>query len=106
MNICAFYGSKRRMRKGPYNETRRTTKYQNNWMRIQEASVVRPDGRRGTFGLVYMDASATVLALDSTLNVLLVREYKYALERETIEFISGGICSGEGVEEAGIRGIT
>ncbi len=103
MNFFRLYDFGKCMKKGPYNETGRKTKYKNNWMRIQEASVVRPDGRRGKFGLVYMGEGATVLALDRALNVLLVKEYKYALERETIELVSGGICPGENVEEAGIR---
>ena len=46
---------------------------------------------------------ATVVALDEEQNVFLVKEYKYAVERETIELISGGIDPGEEPVAAAIR---
>ncbi len=91
------------MKKGPFVETSRSTKYENRWLRVEETIVVRPDGSPGIFGLAHIGAGATVVALDAGGNVLLVKEYKYAVERETIELISGGIDAGETPVEAGLR---
>jgi hypothetical protein len=64
------------MKKGPFEETARTIKYQNSWIRVEEASVIRPNGEKGIFGLVHMKPGSTVLALDARERVLLIREQK------------------------------
>jgi ADP-ribose pyrophosphatase len=91
------------MKKGPFEETERTIKYLNSWIRVEEASVIRPNGEKGIFGIVYMTPGSTVLALDDHQRVLLIREYKYAVERETLELISGGVDEGEDPSAAALR---
>jgi 8-oxo-dGTP pyrophosphatase MutT (NUDIX family) len=90
-------------KKGPFDEISRTIEYENPWIRVEESRVVRPDGSSGTFGLVFARPGVTVVALDDQRNVLLVREYKLALERETIELVSGAIEDGEAPEAAALR---
>lgn len=89
--------------RGPFKEIHRSVKYRSDWMRLEEAAVIRPDGSSGSFGLVYMRPGATVVAVDESGNIILAREYKYALEKETVELISGGIEDGETPEEAAGR---
>ena len=91
------------MKKGPFEETARAIKYQNSWIRVEEASVIRPNGEKGVFGIVYMKPGSTVLALDGREQVLLSEEYKYAVDRETLELISGGIDEGETPSKAALR---
>jgi 8-oxo-dGTP pyrophosphatase MutT (NUDIX family) len=91
------------MKKGPFVETSRSTKYETAWLRVEEATVIRPDGSSGLFGLAHVVPGVTVVALDHAYDVLLVREYKYGVERETIELVSGAIDSGETPIEAGLR---
>jgi len=91
------------MKKGPFIETARTTLYETAWLRVEEAKVIRPDGAAGLFGLAHVVPGATVVALDDEQNIFLVKEYKYAVERETIELVSGGIDPGETPLEAAIR---
>ena len=88
------------MKKGPFEETARTIKYQNGWIRVEEASVIRPNGEKGIFGLVHMKPGSTVLALDARERVLLIREYKYAVERETLELGFGEVSRLEHGREA------
>jgi ADP-ribose pyrophosphatase len=91
------------MKKGPFEETARTIEYQNGWIRVEEASVIRPNGEKGIFGIVYMKPGSTVLALDERQRVLLIEEYKYAVERETLELVSGGIDENEDPSAAALR---
>ena len=65
--------------------------YENPWMKVREDLVVRPGGKDGMFGIVDMKDGVTVVALDTQNNVYLVREYAYAVERYTLECISGGM---------------
>src|SRR5690348_15777215 len=65
--------------------------YKNRWIAVREDKVIRPDGQPGVFGVVHMVAGASVLPMTDSGTVWLVREYKYAIERPSLEVISGGV---------------
>lgn len=77
--------------------------YTNPWIRVREDKVVRPGGREGIFGVVEMKAGSTVIALNSKKEAYLIKEYKYAIERDSIELMSGGIDEKETPLEAAKR---
>ena len=77
--------------------------YKNPWISVKEDKVVRPDGKDGIFGVVEMKPGVSVLPIDNEGNVYLTKEYHYAVERETIEAISGGIDNEEDNIEAAKR---
>ena len=91
------------MRKGPYEIQESREVYRNPYIRVREDRVVRPGGSPGVFGVVEMKAGSSVLALNTRGEAYLVREYKYAQERETLEVISGGIDEGESPLDAARR---
>lgn len=70
---------------------------------MREDHVTRPDGRPGVFGIVEMKAGSSVLALTAGGDALLVREFKYAVGRETLEVISGAIEERESPLDAARR---
>ena len=80
-----------RIKKGPWEVTGTKTVYQNPWLRVREDKVIRPDKKKGIFGVVEMKPGVSVLPIDNNGNVYLTKEYHYAVERITIEAISGGI---------------
>ena len=70
--------------KGPYEILSTRDVYRNPWIAVREDRVVRPGGAEGFFGVVEMKEGATVLALDPHQDVHLVREFKYAVERDSL----------------------
>jgi len=88
---------------GPFRVESSNTVYSNPWIRVREDKVTRPDGKSGVFGIVEMKAGSTVLALDEQMNAYVIREYKYGIERETIELMSGGIDGNETALDAAKR---
>ena len=80
---------------GPYKVLETQSIYQNKWLSVREDKVVHPGGNEGIFGIIEMKAGATVLALNEYNEVYLVREYKYAIEKYSIELMSGGLDDGE-----------
>lgn len=88
---------------GPYVVESTQTVYRNRWLSVREDHVTRPDGSPGLFGIVTMLAGSSIIAIDGAGCVLLVREYKYGVGRETLEAISGGIGPGESPLEAAKR---
>jgi 8-oxo-dGTP pyrophosphatase MutT (NUDIX family) len=89
--------------KGPYEFLSRREVYGNPWLELHEDRVMHPDGREGYFGVVRMQPGSTVLALSEGGDAYLVREYKYAVERESLELISGGLETEETPLEAAKR---
>src|SRR5688500_18030787 len=90
-------------RVGPYTVLSSEVQYQNPWIRVREDKVIRPGGSAGLFGVVEMVGGSSVLAIDHEDNVYLVREYKYAAGRDSLEVVSGAIDTGETPLEAARR---
>ncbi|MGH6928806.1 MAG: NUDIX domain-containing protein [Dongiaceae bacterium] len=89
--------------KGPYTVLSSELRYRNRWMIVREDQVIRPGGSAGLFGVVEMVGGSSVLAVDREENVYLVREYKYAVGRDSLEVVSGAIDAGETPLEAARR---
>jgi ADP-ribose pyrophosphatase len=69
--------------------------YRGRVMRLREDHVVLPRGSQAVFNVVEIRPGSTVLAMDEGRNVKLIREYKWAVDRPSVEAISGGIEDGE-----------
>src|SRR5215468_8202470 len=82
-------------RQGPYQLLASEPKYRNRWIALREDRVIRPGGSEGLFDVVEMTSGSSVLALDSDDKVFLVREYKYAIGRDSLEVVSGAMDEGE-----------
>ena len=73
--------------------TRISTKkvYENPWLSVREDSVIRPGGKQGIFGIITMKAGVTVIAIDEENNVITTNEFAYAIDKHSLEVVSGGI---------------
>jgi ADP-ribose pyrophosphatase len=58
-------------------------------------SVILPKGTPDTFEYVEIKNGASTLAMEENGDVWLVREWKYAIDRPSLEVVSGGIEPGE-----------
>ncbi|MDA0834912.1 MAG: NUDIX hydrolase [Planctomycetota bacterium] len=80
---------------GPWTIRDTKTVYCDPWINVTCDDVLRPDGNPGTFSVVHLKPGVTVLAIDENQTVYLTKEFHYAVGRETIECVSGGIEEGE-----------
>lgn len=69
--------------------------YSNPWFSVREDQVLRPDGQEGIYAVVEKGLAVGVLALDQSLDVYLVGQYRYPTERYSWEIIEGGAEPGE-----------
>lgn len=90
-------------RHGPWKIKGTTRKYGNEVLELLEDEVIKPDGKSGTYAYVKIKEGSAVLALDAEGSVYLAQEFRYALGRESIEVVGGGIDEGETAEEAAQR---
>lgn len=70
-------------------------------LRIDE--VVLPRGTHDTYEYVEIKPGASVLAMEENRDVWLVREWKYAIGRQSLEVVSGGIEADEDPGAAAVR---
>jgi 8-oxo-dGTP pyrophosphatase MutT (NUDIX family) len=64
--------------------------YDNHWLRLREDTVIRPDGREGTYSVVEMRPSVGILALNEADEVAMVTQWRYTLGRSSVEIPTGG----------------
>lgn len=83
------------LRKGLWQITHSSEKYQNPWIKVTEDQVIRPDGKPGIYGTIHIKKGVNILPLDDQGFVYLTEEYRYALERESVEVANGGIDEDE-----------
>lgn len=77
--------------------------YTDPWLSVRCDQVTRPDGKPGTHSVVTIKPGVSVLAIDDEQNVFLTDEFHYAIGRDSLETVSGGIDEGETAEQAARR---
>jgi ADP-ribose pyrophosphatase len=70
---------------------------------VNEDEVTRPDGSRGTYATVRLKDGVGVLAVDDEGRAYFAKEFRYAIGRESVEIVGGGVEEGESLEEAARR---
>ncbi|PIZ55640.1 hypothetical protein COY23_04525 [bacterium (Candidatus Torokbacteria) CG_4_10_14_0_2_um_filter_35_8] len=88
---------------GPWAIKKRVQKYKNPWIEVNEDQVIRPDGKPGIFGIVEQVGGVSVLPLDNKGFVYLTEEFRYAINRRSIEVVSGANKKGESALNAAKR---
>lgn len=76
---------------GPWTIEERRVVYEDPWLKVRCDSVVRPDGNPGTYSTVRIKPGVCVIAIDNDDILYLTKEFHYAVGRDTIEGVSGGI---------------
>ena len=80
---------------GPWTIHERSVVYTNHWIQVHEDKVSLSDGTPGIFGIVTIKPGISVLAIDDHDFVYLTREFHYAIKKENLEVVSGGIEKNE-----------
>ena len=78
-------------------------KYKNKWIEVVEDQVIRPDGRKGIFGIISMKGGTNILPVDKDGYVYLIEEFHYAIGKNGIETSHGGRGEKEGFLAAAKR---
>src|SRR5262249_18280017 len=78
--------------------------YENPWIRLREDQVLRPDGKRGIYGVVHFKNHAVgVLPVDEQGRVWLVGQHRYPLDAYSWEIPEGGCPESETPEATALR---
>jgi 8-oxo-dGTP pyrophosphatase MutT (NUDIX family) len=88
---------------GPWRVEETTEKHRDPFITVRLDRVIRPDGRPGEYATVDMKPGVAVLPIDEQGNVYLTRQFRYALGRESVEVVCGGVDDGETPRESADR---
>lgn len=80
---------------GPWRIKSTAEVYRDPFVALQLDQVVRPDGNDGQHVVVHIKAGVCVLPIDVNNCVHLTKEFHYAVGRDSVEGVSGGIEPGE-----------
>ena len=70
---------------------------------INEDEVTKPDGSEGTYATARLKDGVLILAIDGEGRAHFAKEFRYAIGRESVEAVGGGIEEGESPEGAARR---
>jgi 8-oxo-dGTP pyrophosphatase MutT (NUDIX family) len=90
-------------RNGPWTVLGSEPKYRDDFIEVVQDRVLRPDGTPGTYATVAMKPGVAVLVVDRDETVVLTRQFRYILGRESVEVACGGVEDGEDPRESARR---
>jgi 8-oxo-dGTP pyrophosphatase MutT (NUDIX family) len=76
---------------GPWTIKSEAIEYKDEFIKLQVDQVTKPDGEPGSYATVRMKTGVAILPLDEEGNVYLTKQFRYAIGKQSIEVISGGI---------------
>ena len=65
--------------------------FENNFFTVREDDVIEPDGKDGKYATMDVKSGVAILPLDDEGNVYLTRQFRYAIERDSVEAIAGSL---------------
>ena len=77
--------------------------YRGRAIHVRVDGVVKPNGKKTTREVVEHVDCVVILPIDSKGNILLVRQFRHAVDRQLLELPAGSIDPGETPEEAAAR---
>ena len=77
--------------------------YENQWIRLLEHDVIRPDGENGLYSVVETKASATTIIVRKGEKYCVIREYRFPLGEFVWRFPTGGATPASSSLEAAKR---
>ena len=65
--------------------------FENEFFTVNQDDVIEPDGKNGKYATIDVKSGVAVLPLDDEGNVYLTRQFRYAIERDSVEAIAGSL---------------
>jgi ADP-ribose pyrophosphatase len=90
--------------KNPWKTLQKNKIYEDKFgFRLRQDDVITPNGKEGKYTVFEGDPYVAVVALTKDKKILLVKQWRYALEQEVLSVVAGKIDAGETPEQAARR---
>lgn len=88
---------------GPWKIRSTQQVYKDAYIDVTKDDVIRPDGHDGTHVKVWMKPGVSILPIDEQNCIYLTKEFHYAIGRDSLEVVSGGMEDGESADSTARR---
>ena len=88
---------------GKYKRIDRTLVHEGRIIDFYEDQIILPNGKQAKYDFIGHRGAAAIVAETEDGKIIMVNQYRNALERDTIEIPAGGLNLGENFKEAAIR---
>jgi 8-oxo-dGTP pyrophosphatase MutT (NUDIX family) len=88
------------MNNGNWTIKERRKIFENEFFEVREDDVIQPDGKDGKYATICFVPGASVLPVDDDGFVYLTKQFRYALERDDLEVVSGAVEDEQPLEAA------
>ncbi|MFI5252359.1 MAG: NUDIX domain-containing protein [Bacteroidota bacterium] len=82
---------------------RRESEIKNPWWEYRKDIVLLPSGKEGEYHYVHVAGSAMIIPIMPDGRIILVNQYRYLLDRESLEFPCGSINEGSSYDETALH---
>lgn len=87
----------------PWKQLSTEVKFKNPWWEYRLDRFELPDGKEGEYHYVHTKGSVLVVPITSEGSIVVTRQYRYLMRRESFEFLTGAVEEGESYEQAALR---
>jgi len=83
----------------PWRKTGESVIFKNNWWTYKKDDCELPSGRPGEYHYVHTNGSSMIVPIMKDGRILMVKQYRYLVEKESIEFPCGSVKDGSTYDE-------
>jgi ADP-ribose pyrophosphatase len=83
----------------PWKKLRQSFELKNNWWSYRKDDVLLPNGNEGEYHFVHTNGSAMTVPILNDGNILLVNQFRYLMNKESLEFPCGSVKDNSTYEE-------
>lgn len=76
---------------GKWTKKNQTLEIKNPWWIYRRDAVILPSGKEGEYHFVHTNGSSMVVPLLDDGSIMMVRQYRYLVGRESLEFVCGSV---------------
>ncbi|MBU1299589.1 MAG: NUDIX hydrolase [Bacteroidetes bacterium] len=87
------------MHLGHWKKLKQINELQNKWWTYRTDEIELPSGKPGEYHYVHTNGSSLVVPVTGEGKIIMVRQYRYLAERDSLEFPCGSVKNGSSYEE-------
>jgi 8-oxo-dGTP pyrophosphatase MutT (NUDIX family) len=87
----------------PWKRLRRSFELKNPWWTYRKDDVLLPSGQQGEYHFVHVEGSSMVVPVLQHDTLILVNQYRYLANRESLEFPCGSVKEGSTYDETALH---
>lgn len=87
------------MHLGHWKKLKQINELQNKWWTYRTDEIELPSGKPGEYHYVHTNGSSLVVPVTGEGKIIMVRQYRYLAERDSLEFPCGSVKDGSSYEE-------